>query len=123
MIVSSLNVKRHQDFNETLTPIDQYYSVEFSLEGLHYLHQFKIWTLAKSSMCVLVRDDSEILGFLNVGDIIKMKFYRMGKLPAADLLDTEIRLIDKAEQGRYRGHYIIGLAIQPPDSGQRQHLN
>ena len=123
MIASSLNVKKHQDFNETVTPIDQYYSVEFSLQGLHYLHQFKIWNLAKSSMCVLVREDSEILGFLNVGDIIKMKFYRMGMFPATELLDTEIRLIAKEEQGRYRGHYIIGLTIVIPESDQSQKLN
>ncbi|MBW1802468.1 MAG: hypothetical protein JRJ85_17270 [Deltaproteobacteria bacterium] len=123
MLATSLNVKQYQDYNDTLAPIDQYYSVEFSVEGLYYLHQFKLWHMAESSMCVLVREDSEILGFLNVGDIIKMKFYRMDNLPSTDLLDTEIRLITKEEQGRYKGHYIIGLAIQPPESGQSQNLN
>ena len=118
MIASGLNIKKHQDFNETLTPLDQYYSVEFSLQGMDYLHQFKLWHLAKSSMCVLVREDSEILGFLNVGDIIKMKYYRMDMFPSTELLDTEIRLITKEEHGRYKGHYIIGLAILTPESKQ-----
>ena len=121
MLATSLNVREYQDYNETLDPVDQYYSVEISLEGLHYLHQFKLWHMAESSMCFLVREDSEILGFLNVGDIIKMKFYRLDTLPATELLDTEIRLITKKEQGRYKGHYIIGLAIQPHES--KSHLN
>lgn len=118
MIASNLNVKKHQDWNTALPLIEQYYSVEFSLEGLHYLHQFRILNLAKSSMCVLVREGSDILGFLKVGDIIKMKYYRRDMFQSADLLDTEIQHISKEDQGRYRGHYIIGLSILTPDSDQ-----
>ena len=123
MIASNLNTESRQDHNEAFAPFEQYYSVEFTLEGLHYLHQFKIWNLANSSMCVLVREDSEILGFLKVGDIIKMRYYRMDVFPSTEILDTEIRLITKEEEGRYRGHYIIGLTIVNPESDQGQNLN
>ena len=43
-------------------PLNEYYSVELALEGLHYLHQFRIWSIHNGSMCVLVKESSEVLG-------------------------------------------------------------
>ncbi len=88
-----------------------YHSVEFSVDGSYFVHQFKIRNLTKSSVGVLVRENSEIIGLLKVGDIIKMKYYPEDSFLPAELLDTEIRYITKENQGRFRGHYLIGLAL------------
>ena len=91
---------------------DRFYSVEFSLEGHHYLHQFKIWNKAESSMSFLVKEDSKILNNLKAGDIITMKYYSINSRHPAKRLDTQIRDITKEDQGRFRGHYFVNFAIK-----------
>ena len=91
--------------------LDEYYSVELALEGLTYLHQFRIWIIPNGSMCVLVKENSEILGSLKVGDVVRMKYYTMDSLCPTRDLHTEIKHITKEEQGRFKGHYVVGLSI------------
>ena len=43
---------------------EQYYAVEFSIEGLELPYQFKIWNMASKSMCVLVKEGSDIISRL-----------------------------------------------------------
>jgi hypothetical protein len=92
-------------------PLDEYYSVELALEGLHYLHQFRIWSIQNGSLCVLVKESSEILGSLRVGDVMRMKYYTMDSLCPTRDLHTEIKHITKEEQGKFKGHYVVGLCI------------
>jgi len=89
----------------------QYHSVEFSVDGLYFLYQFKIQNLTESSMGVLIRENSEIIGLLKVGDVIKMKYYHKDSFIPAALMDTEIKYINKENRGRFQGHYLIGLAL------------
>ena len=96
-------------------------SVEFSLQGLHCLHHFRIWNILPDAMCVLVREGSEILGALNEGDILPLKYYTSSLLCPTICLDTEIRHIKKEEEGRFRGHYVIGLQILEQGSEQKTH--
>ena len=93
------------------TSLDEYYSVELSLEGLTCPHQFRIWSIHNGSMCVLVKENSEILGSLKVGDVMRMKYYTMDSLCPTRDLHTEIKHITKEEQGRFKGHYVVGLCI------------
>ena len=88
----------------------KYYSVEFSVSGSYFLHQFKIRKLPASS-----------IDLLKVGDIITMKYYPENAFLPADLMDTEIRSITKENQGRFNGHYFIGLG--PLDQPPHEHLN
>ena len=89
----------------------QYYSVEFSVEGSYFVYQFKLRNVRASSMGVLVREDSEIMDLLKVGDIIKMKYYPEDSFLPPDLLDTEIRYIAEETEGRFIGHYMVGLSL------------
>ena len=54
--------------------LDQFHSVEISLDGLDLPYQFKIWNIKPMPMCILVRDDSNILSQIKVGDILNMKY-------------------------------------------------
>ena len=90
---------------------DRFESVEFSINGLECLHQFRIWNIRPESMCVLVKENSEILGVLSVGDILPLKYYSADNFCHTIYLDTEIRYIQKQEAGRFKGHYLIGLTI------------
>jgi hypothetical protein len=115
---TSVRDRANEGWHGAPVPLERYYSVELSVEGLEYAHQFKLWSLAQESMCVIVKEDSQILGCLRVGDVLTMRYYTTdAHFPIKDL-DTEIRHIGKEEQGRFKGHYRIDLAIlyDRPDS-------
>ena len=89
----------------------KYHSVEFSLEGFEYAHQFRIWNSEPASMFVLVKQSSVLLQRLKVGDMMKMKYYTNDSLPQAEYMDTKICHIIREDQGKFRGHCLIGLAV------------
>lgn len=91
--------------------IDRYYSVEFSLSGCSSVYQFKIWNVSAKGICVLVKEDSDLLNHLKVGDILNLKYYTADSSQPGELLETEIKHITKDEQGRFKGVYLVGLSI------------
>jgi len=99
----------------------KYYSVEFSVNGSYFAHQFKLRNLTTSSIGVLVNENSEIVDLLRVGDVVKMKYYPKDSFLPPDLLDTEILHITKERQGRFNGHYLIGLAIRSQTLKEQLH--
>lgn len=90
---------------------DQYYSVEFTAINFTSLYQFKIWNLGPESMCVLVKETSGILEALRVGDRLNMKYYTTDSHCPTTLQETEIKYIKKEDNGRFKGHFLIGLTI------------
>ena len=97
--------------SESRTRVDEYTIVEFSVNGLELSYKFKIWDLSPSGIGVLVKEGSEILNHLNVGDILNMKYYRQQSSGQPEQLRTEIKHINRDTQGRFRGNYLIGLSI------------
>jgi hypothetical protein len=91
--------------------IHKYHSVEFSIDGLCVPHQFRIWNIASTPMCVLVKKDSGILPLLSVGDTLNLKYYLTGSTHPTEYLKTAIQHITKHDQGRFKGHYLVGLQI------------
>jgi hypothetical protein len=102
------------------TILDRYYSVEFSLSEVEFLYQFKIWNISQQGICVVVKEGSEILNHLKVGDILEMKYYPTDKQGSTEALRTEIRHITKDEQGRFKGHYLVGLSILERDETDQE---
>jgi hypothetical protein len=92
-------------------PKDQYYSAEFSVNGLGTVYQFRLWETDSTPMCVLVREDSNLLPWLRVGDVYNVKYYAADSGYSPDFLSTEIRDITKDDEGRFKGHYMVGLEI------------
>jgi len=98
-----------------------YHSVEFSVNGLYFLYQFKIHHPTESSLGVRIRENSEILGSLKVGDVIRMKYYPEDALSPGELMDTKISYITKEKQGRFQGHYLVGLSLPHRDAQEALH--
>ncbi|MBW2022282.1 MAG: hypothetical protein JRI39_04600 [Deltaproteobacteria bacterium] len=101
---------------------EAYYAVEFSIEGLELPYQFRIWNMASRSMCVLVKEGSDILSRLKVGDELNMKYYMGGAMAEPEYRPTTIRHITKSEDGRFRGHYLVGLEILAGESKNENQL-
>lgn len=87
----------------------RYYSVEIFLNSQAY--QFKIWNMISMPMCILVKEGSEVLPQLRVGDTMDMKYYFANSNYRTDHLRTEIRHISKRDHGRFRGHYFVELGL------------
>ena len=97
--------------SESRDIVDKFYSVEFSLKGMDFVYQFKIWNMSTKGMCVLIKDDSAVLKHLKEGDVMDMKYYSSDALSPTEHLQTEIRHITKDEEGRFKGHVLVGLSI------------
>jgi hypothetical protein len=121
MSQSNLSTLMAERRSEPRFPASQYYSVEFSINGLTMSYQFKIWNMASQSMCVLVREDSEILPRIKVGDILDMRYYTGSSSSPSEDLKTEIRHITKDDDGRFKGHYLVGLSIVSEENHPMAH--
>lgn len=100
-----------ENWLESNPPFEEFYSVEIPLDGLEFLHQFKIWNIDPETLFVVVKEESEILPCLRVGDTIRMKYYIMNPASPPKYLPTKIKHITKEDQGRFKGHVVIGLDI------------
>jgi hypothetical protein len=90
---------------------NQYYSVEISIEAVSNTYQFKIWDISYKGLCLVARDDSELIKHINVGDIINMKYYSADATIPAEFLKTKIAHITRDDDGAFKGHSLIGLSI------------
>jgi hypothetical protein len=100
--------------------IDQYYSVEFSIRESAFVYQFKIWDISTKGISVLVKEDSDLLKHLKVGDILNLKYHKIDSPESVEFLRTKIRHISKDDTGRFKGVCLVGLSIlEDQDSNQQ----
>ena len=89
--------------------LDNYYSVQFSLNDMGPIYLFKLRSISLKGPCILVREDSSIFKQLEVGDILDMKFNPMELSVPNKLLKTKI--ISKNSHDLFTGHSLVGLSI------------
>ncbi len=99
-----------------------YHSVEVELAGMIYPYQFKIRNNPSSSMCFLIKENSDILPRLKVGDILELKYYSTGSAHVSEPRKTVIREITRDDRGPFKGHYLVGLEIveQLPENNVKE---
>ena len=90
---------------------DQYHCVEFQIYSIGSFYQFKIWDISNKGLCILVKENSAVLNHIKVDDVIEMKYYPTESSGTIEDIKTKIRHITKSEQGRFKGHYLVGLSI------------
>ena len=91
--------------------LNNVYSAEFFLDSINLIYHFKVRKESAQSMFALVKEGSSILDSLNVGDVFPMKYYSDDTSNPAQKLDTQIKYIIKDNNGRFKGHYMVGLEI------------
>jgi len=98
---------------------DQYHCVEFQIYSIGTCYQFKIWDISTKGMCILVKENSAVLNHIKVDDVIEMKYYPKESSASIEGIKTQIRHITKSEQGRFKGHFLVGLSVldkYPPET-------
>jgi len=107
--------KNQKPHNINLKPQIQsplFHSVELSIDGLEFSYHFKIWDINSNAMNIIIKEDSAIINRLKPGNRFNSKYYSdNGSYPMVEL-NTEISHITKAEDGKFKGHYIVGLTIE-----------
>lgn len=101
--------------NHTTSPqFDQfpdYHSVEVPMDELRLAYQFKLWRSDHNSMFLLVKENSDFLQQLKVGNILPMKYYGSNALAQSEVKRTQIQKIINEKHGRFRGHHRVELTI------------
>jgi len=89
---------------------DKLFSVEFMVDELPYLFQFKIYNTPSKQMFKIVKESSDILNRIKEGESFNMKYYS-SVLDYPIVLKTKIEYLTKEEYGRFKNHYLMGLKI------------
>lgn len=97
--------------SEPRTIIDQYYSVQFFVRHLDALYQFVLWDISPGGMCILIDNDSEVLSYLSVGNVLKIKYYPRDLYGETRICNTEIRHITKGYGTRFSDYHMVGLKM------------
>lgn len=88
---------------------DSGYGAEIRLSGVP-VHQFKFKDVSPNGACILIKEGSSMLTHLKAGLTLNMKYNSPIK-PGTPVLKSEIKHITKADQGRFKGHYLVGVLI------------
>jgi len=95
-----------------------YYSVEFGLNGSHPVYQFKLWHSDGTPHFFLLKDTSDLVALLKVGDILPMKYYCNDTPRTIERHHTRIEDIVNEKQGRFKGYFRIKLDILGNDKAR-----
>ena len=106
--VTDKPVAKNRDPNTNLA---KYHSVEILINGLNVPYQFKIWQITPHCIWVLVKEDSNILPLIKLGDTLNIKCYPTNRAFPPEYIDTTIQHINMNDQGRFKGHCLVGLEI------------
>ena len=98
-----------------------FYSVELFIQEPKMLYQFKIWNFSSEPMFILVKEGSALLEQLKVGTVFKSKYYSTDLMCPTVNMQTKINQIARNENGRFKGHYLIELAMIEDANSQTIH--
>lgn len=89
----------------------RFHSVELPISNLKMKYHCRLRNSSIADMFVLVKENSDILNFLQVGEVMTMNYYCRDSAAPPESLETEIQFITWNDSGKFKGHYLIGLNI------------
>jgi hypothetical protein len=86
-------------------------SVEFSVNTLELVYQFRIVETSATGMSFIIKEGSVVLEHMKEGMVLDMKYYPEGVREMPEFHKTKIMHITKSDTSRYRGHYQVGIML------------
>jgi len=112
LIVEKSEKEAENNRSEPRIILDRHRSVEFSLSKKDPIFQFRVRDISPSGMGILINEGSMALKYLKVGQVLLMKYNPENPDDSPEQMETEIKHITRVTDGRYRGHYLVGLRIK-----------
>ena len=75
------------------------------------VYQFKVRDVSSTGAGVIVRDDSEFLAMIEIGQVLEVNFISPRGSNPSGFYRAEIKQIAKLERGRYKGHRLVGISM------------
>ena len=91
--------------------LDQYHSVDFLLKETGRVYQFKLRDLSPNGLGIFVREDSIVLQYLRVGDLLDVQFNPPAASGPPEIFKVQIRHITKTKRGLPDKHTVFGMKI------------
>ena len=91
--------------------LDKYYSVQFSINGYDPVYMFKLRDFSYNGLCILVKEDSDVLKRLKVNETLNMEYNPSLPQESSKFLKTRINDITKDHCGGFSGHRLVELSI------------
>ncbi len=88
-----------------------YACLEFPIPNMGAVYQSKIWEVPLKGLFFLVKEGSSVLAHLRTGDEIKARYTPANRRKPGNYTKTKIRYIMQEQTGRFKGHYLVGLAM------------
>ncbi|MCP3954743.1 MAG: hypothetical protein GY697_21355 [Desulfobacterales bacterium] len=88
-----------------------YTCVEFHIQNMGAVYQSKIWEVPLKGLFFLVKEGSAVLAHLRTGEEIKARYTPVNRRKPGGYIKTKIRYIIQEQTGRFKGHYLVGLAL------------
>ncbi len=91
--------------------LNKYYSVQFSINRHDPIYMFKLRDVSYNGLCILVKEDSDVLKCLKVNETINMEYNPSASQGTSKLIKTRISGIKKNNHDGFTGHCLVGLSI------------
>ena len=86
------------------------YRVEIKLTRAP-IYQFRVNDVSPDGAGILIKEDSKFLNMIKAGQIVDANFISPKGTEPAGNHRTEIRHITKPNEGKNKGHFLVGLKI------------
>ncbi len=87
-----------------------FHGAEIKLTGVP-LYQFKLKDISDNGASILIKENSAMINHLEVGQHLQIKFHANSHPDLNGYFESKIAHITKNEEGRYKGHYLVGVQI------------
>jgi hypothetical protein len=83
---------------------------EIKLTGIP-LYQFKLKDVSDNGASLLVKENSDMMTHLEVSQSLEIKVLSDSLADLNGYYKAKIKHITKIEEGRYKGHYMVGMRM------------
>ena len=84
------------------------YHAEIRLVGVP-VYEVKLKDFSTKGSCILIKQDSLLINHLKIGQTVKVKYYLDDRNKPGKIFEATVKYITMQEEGRYKGHYLVGL--------------
>jgi hypothetical protein len=106
-VMKNTHIQKYQ----SLKKVDGFYRAEIRLGKLDLAYQLKLAELRGNEASFLIKKDSSIFNKLEVGKVLKMKYWTCGKTKTVKFTQAKVKNIVKHNQKLITGNYLVRLSI------------